>query len=276
MSTAPRGGNRDTGLGILQVLGLGHRTMGADTDRLDVDKFRYPPAPDGFTVYVVGDIHGRLDLLVRVMRRIDEDMARCHPERTAEIYLGDYIDRGPESSGVVSKLIERSKATKAVFLRGNHEQMLLDFLDGADCLEQWCALGGIATILSYGVPMTLFAGAAPTEIVRRSLIGNLPSDHLSFYKGTGSYMRVGPYLAVHAGVRPGIRLEDQNTEDLLSIRQDFLQHDGDFDFIVLHGHTPVKSPELLRNRVNIDTGAFATNVLTCLKIDESGVSLLGE
>jgi serine/threonine protein phosphatase 1 len=250
--------------------------MSADPATLDTSRLRYPSAPDGFTIYVVGDVHGCLDPLLGVQRLIDADRAKSHLERTAEIYLGDYIDRGPDSAGVVSTLIARARAANAVFLRGNHDQMLLDFLDGADCLEPWRELGGTATLLSYGVAASLLTRSAPTEVVRDALNENMPPDHRVFYDQTGSYMQVGPYLMVHAGIRPGVGLEDQKTDDLLGIRQDFLEYDGDFNFIVVHGHTPVEAPELRRNRINIDTGAFATNRLTCLRIGEDGVRLLGE
>jgi serine/threonine protein phosphatase 1 len=248
--------------------------MSADPATLGTSEIRYPSAPDGFTIYVVGDVHGCLDPLVRVQRLIDEDRAKLHPERTAEIYLGDYIDRGPDSAGVVSRLIARARDANAVFLRGNHDQMLLDFLDGADCLEQWRELGGTATLLSYGVAASLLTRSAPTEVVRDAFNENMPPEHRVFYDQTGSYMQVGPYLMVHAGIRPGVGLEDQKTADLLGIRQDFLQYDHDFDFIVVHGHTPVEAPDLRRNRINIDTGAFATNRLTCLRIGEDGPTLL--
>lgn len=235
---------------------------------------RYPSAPDGFTAYLVGDIHGRADLLVDVQRQIDADKARLEPERAVEIYLGDYIDRGPDSAAVVSRLIARASEVHAVFLRGNHEQLLLDFLDGRDCLREWWAIGGIATLLSYGVAPRLLTFLVSADTIRRSLIERLPHEHLHFYEQTGSYMPLGPYLAVHAGVRPGCKLEDQKTADLLGIRRDFLEHDGDFGFIVVHGHTPVPAPDLRRNRINIDTGAFATNRLTCLRIDADGAHVL--
>jgi len=236
----------------------------------------YPPAPEGFTVYVVGDIHGRLDLLTGVQRRIDEDKARAGSERTAEIYLGDYIDRGPDSAGVVSRLIDRARDVYALFLRGNHEQLLLDFFEGTDCLEQWRALGGTATMLSYGLPPSLLKSSASAEAVRLGFHEVLPATHRQFYRQTGSYVCAGRYLAVHAGLRPGVKLEDQRTSDLLGIRQDFLQYEGDFEFIVVHGHTPVMAPDLRPNRINIDTGAFATNRLTCLRIGEDGVRVLAE
>ncbi|HXF52649.1 MAG TPA: metallophosphoesterase family protein [Hyphomicrobiaceae bacterium] len=235
---------------------------------------QYPPAPEGYTVYVVGDIHGRLDLLERLHERIDADKARTRPQQTVEIYLGDYIDRGPDSAGVVSRLVSRAQGAETLFLRGNHEQILLDFIGGADCLEQWRVLGAAATMLSYGVPPALLKRSAPTEAVRQGFIEKLPEVHRTFYENTGSYVCVGSYLAVHAGIRPGVKLVDQATADLLTIRQDFLDYEGAFEFIVVHGHTPVMEPDFRRNRINLDTGAFATNRLTCLRIGEDGARVL--
>jgi serine/threonine protein phosphatase 1 len=236
----------------------------------------YPAAPEGFTVYCIGDIHGRVDLLVDLQRRIDEDKARSRSGHTAEIYLGDYIDRGPDSARVVSRLIDRARETRAIFLRGNHEQMLLSFLEGDDdSLEQWRAVGGTATLRSYGVEASLLTRPAAPADVRHSFNASLSPAHRSFYDLTGAYIRVGAYLAVHGGIRPRVKLEEQKTADLLGIRQDFLQYEGDFDFIVVHGHTPVAVPDLRHNRINIDTGAFATNRLTCLRIGSDGVSVLG-
>src|SRR5262245_61622599 len=228
---------------------------------------RYPPAPDGFTIYVVGDIHGRLDLLLDVQRRIDEDKARSVRGRVVEVYLGDYIDRGPDPAGVISRLIDRTREVPTAFLRGNHEQLLLDFLDGKDCLDQWLMVGGIATLLSYGLASGPTSRLLSRVATRRKLAQAIPPEHLRFYEKTGAYIRLGDYLAVHAGIRPGVPLEEQKSSDLLGIRQTFLEFDGDFGFVVVHGHTPATAPELLRNRINIDTGAFATNHLTCLKID---------
>jgi serine/threonine protein phosphatase 1 len=249
--------------------------MDADAAAVADSGVRYPAAPDGFTIYVVGDIHGRLDLLLDLQGRIDEDKARSWSEHTAEIYLGDYIDRGPDSAGVVSRLIARAEETRAMFLRGNHEQMLLDFIAGDDALlEPWRAVGGTATLSSYGVKPGLLTRWPSPGDVRDSLNARLPPEHRRFFEQTGSYIRAGSYLAVHGGVRPGVRLEDQKTTDLLGIRQPFLQYEGDFDFIVVHGHSPVRTPELRRNRINIDTGAFATNLLTCLRIGSDGARVL--
>jgi serine/threonine protein phosphatase 1 len=248
--------------------------MDAHSLREQGDPARYPAAPHGLTLYLVGDIHGRLDLLLNVHRQIDEDRALRAGGPAREIYVGDYIDRGPNAAGVVSKLIDRAAEVGAVFLRGNHEQILLDLLDGRDCLEDWLSVGGTATLLSYGVAPSLLARFVSPAAIRRQLEAALPAEHRRFYEQTRLYARLGAYLAVHAGLRPGIRLDQQSPMDLLCIRREFLQHSGDFGFVVVHGHTPVMAPELRSNRINIDTGAFATNRLTCLRIDADGAHIL--
>ncbi len=235
---------------------------------------RFPPAPDGLTAYVIGDIHGRLDLLVEVHRLIDEDKARSGIESPVEVYLGDYVDRGPQSAGVVSTLIERATKVHTAFLRGNHEQMLLEFLNGNDCWRLWSAVGAVPTLLSYGADANLLSRMVADAVIRRVLNDKLPSEHRRFYEQTGSYLSMGSYLAVHAGIRPGISLERQDPKDLLTIRREFLDHESDFGPIVVHGHTPVMQPDLRRNRINLDTGAFATNRLTCLRIGPDGVGIL--
>jgi serine/threonine protein phosphatase 1 len=236
----------------------------------------YPPAPEGLVVYIVGDIHGRLDLLLDMQARIDKDKRQFGADEVIEIYLGDYIDRGPDSAAVVSRLIERGKEVEARFLRGNHEQLMLDFIHGGDCLREWKAVGASATLLSYSIPPSLLTREVTTEVMRRTLLEKVPGEHRQFYLQTGSYISIGSYLAVHAGVRPGVRLEKQRARDLLGIRSDFLDHKGDFGCIVVHGHTPVPEPDLRRNRINIDTGAFATNRLTCVRISAEGVGILHE
>jgi serine/threonine protein phosphatase 1 len=234
----------------------------------------YPPAPDGLALYLIGDIHGRLDLLLAAQARIDEDRERRRPQRSIEVYLGDYVDRGPHSAGVVSHLVDRTSQVETVFLRGNHEQLLLDFLRGVDCLGLWLAVGGTATMLSYGLAPDLLSRSLSVEAVRRHLHAALPPEHRRFYEETKTYARFGAYLAVHAGLRPGVRLEDQAPADLFGIRREFLQFTGDLGCIVVHGHTPVKAPELRPNRINIDTGAFATNRLTTLRIDADGPCIM--
>lgn len=234
----------------------------------------YPPAPDGLTLYLVGDIHGRLDLLVALQRRIDDDKARSSCERSREVYLGDYIDRGASSAGVVSQLIDRARQVDTVLLRGNHEQILLDFLHGQDCLDDWLHVGGTATLLSYGIAPRLLSRSVSAAALRCHLEGALPPEHRRFYEETEIFAELGSYLAVHAGLRPGVNLLKQSEMDMLCIRREFLQYTGDFGYVVVHGHTPVLAPELRPNRINIDTGAFATNRLTCLRIDANGAQVM--
>jgi serine/threonine protein phosphatase 1 len=233
-----------------------------------------PPAPKGVTIYAIGDIHGRLDLLEMVHREIDADKASSHPRRAAEIYLGDYIDRGPDAAGVISRLIDRSRDVYAIFLRGNHEQMLLDFLAGEPCFEMWKAVGAVPSLLSYGLEPSLLCHEGPHDKVRRALASQLPVEHQQFLSNTAPYCETGRYLFVHAGVRPGTKVEDQARDDLLGIRDAFLDFDGDHGSIVVHGHTPVMAPDFRPNRINIDTGAYATNCLTCLRIGEEGPRVL--
>jgi serine/threonine protein phosphatase 1 len=234
----------------------------------------YPPGPKGIAIYVIGDIHGRLDLLKKVHHQIDQDKGVSKPRQPVEVYLGDYIDRGPESAGVVSHLLARALDARMIFLRGNHEQFLMDFLEGADCLDEWKDVGAVPSLLSYGVPPALLSRDARQREVRRALADRVPPDHARFYAETETYLDAAPYLLVHAGIRPGTKLQQQALGDLLGIRGEFLEFDGDFGRIVVHGHTPVLQPDLQANRINIDTGAFATNKLTCLKIDEKGARVL--
>ena len=238
------------------------------------DATNYPPAPEGVTIYAVGDIHGRLDLLKNVHQQIDQDKKLRKPKQPVEAYLGDYIDRGPDSAGVVSLLIARALDAHTIFLRGNHEQFLLDFLQGIDCWEQWKDIGAIPSLLSYGVAPALLFRDTPQEGIRRTLAQRLPEEHALFYRDTEPYLEAGSYLFVHAGLRPGIQLQHQAIGDLLGIRGEFLDYEGDFGRIVVHGHTPVPKADLRPNRINIDTGAFATNLLTCIKIDEQGPHIL--
>jgi serine/threonine protein phosphatase 1 len=245
-----------------------------DGTSLNPERPDYPPAPEGCTIYAIGDIHGRADLLAHVHTMIDQDKTLANCERKVEIYLGDYIDRGSNSATVISRLIERGAQTSAIFLRGNHEQYLLDLLSGKDCWAEWKALGGTACCLSYGMRTELLDRLVPSDEIRQALFDSLPPDHLRFYADTGAYCSAGAYLFVHAGIRPGIKLEKQTPKDLMGIRGSFLRYQGDFGYIVVHGHTSVKRPDLRKNRINIDTGAFATSRLTCLRIDCDGSRLL--
>ncbi len=191
-----------------------------------------------------------------------------------EIYLGDYIDRGEDSRGVVEALIERAEQVETVFLRGNHEQFLLDFLAGRFDLSNWKQVGGLQTLNSYGVQPGQLSFLLSQASLRKDLGAALTRRHGRFFLDTVPYFVAGPYLFVHAGVRPGIPLEQQQPADLMGIRTQFLEFDGDLGYIVVHGHTPVPQPEFKQNRINLDTEAYSTGRLTCLRIDGNGPALL--
>lgn len=232
----------------------------------------YPPAPDGLVIYAVGDLHGRDDLLNRVHDSIDSDRSTRPGSEKVEIYLGDYIDRGRDSAAVIERLIDRAKRSRCVFLRGNHEAILESFLSGRTTIGDWRPLGGIETLLSYGVGADLLASGA--DLLVREFAERLPPSHGAFFDSLKNSCELGAYFFVHAGVRPGIPLSRQAPDDLLWIRNEFLNCSSRFERIIVHGHTPVPEPEFLPNRINIDTGAYATNRLTCMKIDDQGAAVL--
>ncbi|HYA74435.1 MAG TPA: metallophosphoesterase [Roseiarcus sp.] len=234
----------------------------------------YPPAPEGVALYAIGDIHGRSDCLAAAHALIDRDIGRLgNRDRAVEIYLGDYVDRGPDSKGVIDRLIERASTTPMVLLKGNHEIVMESFLRGLTPFENWRKLGGLETILSYGVDARARLARGGT-ISRRDLAERLPLSHMRFIAGLETLRRFGPYCFVHAGLRPGVPAEKQSVEDLVWIREDFLNFAGDFGCVVVHGHTPVDAIEFLPNRVNIDTGAYATNRLSIVRIDAKGLSVV--
>src|SRR5262245_24533538 len=156
-----------------------------------------PLVPGGLTIYAIGDIHGRSDLLAQTHELIDKDKGKSKCERNAEVYLGDYIDRGPDSSAVISRLIKRSSETCTIFVRGNHEQLLLDFIHGKDCWPEWKAVGCITSCLSYGISPNFLFDDVTAEAVRQALNECIPPEHIRFYSDTCSYCRIGPYLFVH-------------------------------------------------------------------------------
>jgi serine/threonine protein phosphatase 1 len=222
---------------------------------------------------VVGDIHGRLDCLVDLHAKIDADTERSG-FNAKEIYLGDYIDRGPASAAVIHALLERADARDIVLLKGNHEEMLERALAGRLQFGEWRALGGGETLLSYDIdPRDIDEHDA--RALRNALLGKMPSRHMEFLFGLRHAYELAPFFFVHAGVRPGVPLSRQKTEDLLWIRDEFLNHDSDFGRIVVHGHSPVHQPEFRANRINLDTAAYATGRLTCLKLNAAGATLLG-
>lgn len=225
-------------------------------------------------LYAVGDVHGRADLLANVFERIDAEIARERSLRSVQVFLGDYIDRGPDSYGVVEALAARRQTRDVVCLMGNHEACLLDFLRRPDTLVQWRQFGGLQTLVSYGLSPSANPGSGERRELSQALAHAMPPAHLEFLTSLPTYFAQGRYFFAHAGIRPGVTLDQQRDEDLLWIRDDFLLSEDDFGKVIVHGHTPVAAPELRTNRINIDTGAYATGRLTCIKLCGEEKSLL--
>jgi serine/threonine protein phosphatase 1 len=231
-------------------------------------KKRSPPRlPDGVRIYAIGDVHGRADLLDRVLSRIDAHMIAYPAVRPIHVLVGDYIDRGPASREVIELLTNCEQGREMVFIKGNHESSLLDFLRNPAVFQDWSKMGGIETLMSYGLKPTVNADATTQMDLSIALNSALPTTHRHFLDGLVPSFTCGGFFITHAGVRPGIPLKEQREEDLMWIRDDFLLHEEDFGKIVVHGHTPVRELDIRPNRINIDTGAYATGRLTCLIIE---------
>jgi serine/threonine protein phosphatase 1 len=228
---------------------------------------RQPQLPEGIRVYAFGDIHGRADLLKQMFTEIDADLARSPVNRPIEVYLGDYIDRGPYSGHTLDLLLERSHDRETVFLKGNHEAYFLEVLRDPSKVDDWRQFGGLQTLMSYGIQPSLNPDAAEQIELIRMLNEALPAEHLSFLRVLKPSFVCGDFFFVHAGVRPGIPLAEQQESDLLWIRNDFLDSEENFGKFIVHGHTPVREPDVRPNRINIDTGAYATGNLTLLRIE---------
>ena len=228
-----------------------------------------PQPNENARLYVIGDIHGRLDLLDQMIDAIHRDVEE-HGSGALTVTLGDYIDRGPASRGVLERLIGNPFRTPSVALKGNHEALLEAFFANPAVGRHWRSLGGVETLYSYGVPVGTLRTEKDYTAAADRLQAALPAEHLSFLHPLKTSLSHGKYFLCHAGVRPGVPLENQQEEDLLWIRDEFLNSKIDFGKIVVHGHTPRPEPEVLPNRINIDTGAFATGRLTCAVLEGDG------
>ncbi len=238
-----------------------------------------PPPPvtqpdrhtDGHRIYAIGDVHGCRGALADMRARIARDLeVRPHP-RPMIVFVGDYVDRGPDSRGVIEDILEMQAGPLPVrTLRGNHDRFLLDYATPGREMpdaERWAfggSLGGHATLASYGV--------VPGN--RHEAARGLPPAHRAFLERTELLVPVGGYVFVHAGVRPGVPLDAQEEEDLIWIRDPFLFHDGPFPGVVVHGHTPVPQVEDHGNRIAIDTGAVFGGPLSCLVLEDAAAGLL--
>jgi serine/threonine protein phosphatase 1 len=224
--------------------------------------------PDGTRVYCVGDIHGRDDLLGEMARRVEADMGTQSFDHTLTVFLGDYVDRGHGSMAVVERLACSEWPNPIVALAGNHEDLLMTFLEDEAVLEAWRRLGGLETMHSYGVDVGLAMAGRDFKAAQAAFAARFPERHRHFLEALKVSAAFGDYFFCHAGIRPGVPLDHQERGDLLNIRDSFLSSEAEHGKIVVHGHTPSVAPEIRPNRIGIDTAAYATGRLTCLVLEK--------
>jgi len=238
---------------------------------------RKPPpamAPAGTCVYAVGDIHGRRDLLERLMSRI-AGHAGDVPRKNALVFLGDYVDRGPQSKAVIDFLLQLDwPGWEIVTLRGNHDQAVIDFVEDPLTYRGWRGFGAAETLVSYGVKAPIFDDDRAFAAARDEFVDKCPPEHMEFLNSLKLSHVAGDYMFVHAGVRPGIALDQQSAEDLMWIRDDFLSSNAKLDKVIVHGHSPSEKPVLRRNRIGVDTGAYATGCLTAAVLEGENCNFL--
>ncbi|MGH6658073.1 MAG: metallophosphoesterase [Sphingomicrobium sp.] len=229
---------------------------------------RLPEGARGYRAYVVGDIHGRLDLLDDLLGKIHDDIDRSPARKTVIVFVGDLIDRGPDSAGVIERLRNYDRpGVRAVFLLGNHEEVMLRILAGdGSLIPQWLQFGGAQCLASYGLDVVDLAMTNEAEALG-AIRSAIPERHSRFLHDFADSFRFGDYLVVHAGIRPGIALDQQLQSDLRWIRQPFLNDRRDHGFVVVHGHSITDKVDERANRIGIDTGAYASGRLTALAID---------
>ncbi|USI74869.1 metallophosphoesterase family protein [Sphingomonas morindae] len=250
-----------------------------------------PPAPpaardtppvgqvEGQLVYAIGDIHGCYAPLRALLGSIAEDVAARAAGRTPILlFCGDYVDRGPASSQVLDCLVwlRRHSGYRVHCLKGNHEQVMLDYLADPAAAADWLRFGGGETLASYGVsPPAPDAPPADHVAARDDLLEALPVAHLRLLEGLELLVGIGDFAFVHAGIRPGVALRNQAEEDLLWIRETFLSSAEDHGKIIVHGHSwRSDAPQLHDNRIGIDTGTYDTGVLTALRLEDGAAAIL--
>ncbi len=237
---------------------------------------RRPSLPAGIRIYAFGDVHGRLDLLDELLGKVDADLAGHPVARAIFVFLGDYIDRGDHSRETIDRLIERRAAgeqatSEHVFLKGNHEQIALKCLSDPGLFDRWLRLGGTETLASYGIEVGSKIKIAELQAAFHKA---LPQAHIRFLRALQPSFACGDFFFAHAGVKPRVALARQAEKDLLWIREAFLNSNEDFGKTIIHGHTPGYEVEVRPNRINIDTGAYATGRLTCLVIEGASLSFI--
>lgn len=234
--------------------------------KTDIVRKPWPCLPEGERVYAIGDIHGRADLLAIMLRKIADDEAIRPGADTTVIFLGDLIDRGPDSAQVLNMVLELSRQRKVRAVAGNHEEMLLASLESDQVLRRFLVHGGKETIVSYLRDIDAYNRFSIAEL-RESLPDIIPAEHLAFLRGLEDLVCIGPYVFVHAGIRPGVKIEAQLPRDTRWIRDAFLSCTDDFGCIVVHGHTISDKIALRSNRIGIDTGAYLHGKLSAIAIE---------
>lgn len=236
------------------------------------DMFRSKPAPkppsvpEGMRYYVIGDIHGRLDLYEAMIAAIEADDSAAPPAETRIVLLGDLVDRGPDSAGVIARTRQWQQTRRVRVLAGNHEEMFLSAFEKPEALRHFLKNGGRETVLSYGLSKKQFATLDLDEMFER-LPKLVPAEDREYLAGFETMIRAGDYVFVHAGIDPSRPLGEQKRSDLLWIRERFLSHEGPLEKVVVHGHTIFERVMDCGNRIGIDTGAFRSGVLTALVLE---------
>ncbi|HET9629195.1 MAG TPA: metallophosphoesterase [Novosphingobium sp.] len=222
--------------------------------------------PAGQRVYAVGDIHGRCDLFTALVAAIDADDAAQQPAETTVVLLGDLVDRGPDSAGVIAAARAWGRRRTLRYIAGNHEEMFLESFHNPDFLRLFLKHGGCETLLSYPLCAEAFRAAAFDE-VPGLMAGSIPDEDTAFLAAFEDMVTIGDYLFVHAGIMPGVPLDEQKTGNLRWIREPFLGYPGDHGLVVVHGHTITEEVEIKPNRIGIDTGAYFSGRLTALALE---------
>lgn len=234
--------------------------------------------PPDRAAYAIGDIHGCDQALALLLDRISRDydgLREQYARLPTLVFLGDYIDKGPDSRAVLDRLIAPIDGfERIVFLKGNHEASIIEFIDGESDGAMWLRHGGLDTLGSYGIRTPFLGDSADIERARIELREELPESHGHFLRSLKLGYQLGNYLFVHAGIDPSRSVAGQERRDMLWIREEFLSDPGPFEVRVVHGHTPVEAPEVLPHRINLDTGGFVSGVLSCARITSDGVEIL--
>lgn len=227
-----------------------------------------PRAPTDARIYAIGDVHGRRDLLDQLLARIKKDSeSEDAPVRKVLVLLGDLIDRGPDSKGVMDRAAQLKDGDILAdfdvhIMKGNHEDAMLKFLAGRDPADTWRCNGGVETLESYGIDPD-----QPVDALRKAMLAALPDTHKRLLRDMEIRHTEGDYGFVHAGVKPGVAWDAQTETDMLWIRKEFTESIADFGYVVVHGHTPTPQPSVNANHIGIDTRAWASGKLTCLVLD---------